>query len=165
MKQPVASASDDETAKVFLSYSRRDRERPQRVSDVLRERKFGVFHDTEDILPTEEWKVRLEQLIEEADTIVFLLSPHSAVSEVCAWEVDYAASLNKRIAPIVIDEVDAALIPAKLARLNFIFCTERDRFEDGTDSLVSALHTDVGWVREHTRLQGLASRWIAALRP
>ena len=74
---------DSEAGKVFLSYSRRDRERTQRIADVLRARHFGVFKDTDDILPTEEWKTRLEQLIAEADTIVFLLSPHSVASEVC----------------------------------------------------------------------------------
>lgn len=149
----------EEDAKVFLSYSRRDREGAQRIADVLRERSFGVFRDTDDILPTEEWRGRLEQLIAEADTIVFLLSPNSVTSEVCAWEVEYATSLNKRIAPIVIEEVNSADIPPLLARLNFIFCTERDRFEDAVDSLVSALNTDIDWIREHTRLAGLAQRW------
>jgi hypothetical protein len=74
----------EEEAKVFFSYSRKDRERAQVIAERLRARYFGVFKDTDDILPTEEWKERLEQLIEEADTIVFLLSPHSATSEVCA---------------------------------------------------------------------------------
>jgi len=155
----------DDQAKVFLSYSRRDRERAQRIADVLRDRHFGVFKDTDDILPTEEWRERLQQLIEEADTIVFLLSPHSVASEICAWEIELAASLNKRIAPIVIDEVDTALIPPLLARLNFIFCTERDRFVDAVDSLVMALNTDIEWIREHTRLAGLSQRWDRASRP
>lgn len=148
-----------DNARVFLSYSRKDRERAQSIADVLRERHFGVYKDTDDILPTEEWKGRLEQLIAEADTIVFLLSPNSVASEVCAWEVEYATELNKRIAPIVIDDVDSGDIPPLLARLNFIFATERDRFEDAVDSLVSALNSDIDWIREHTRLAGLAKRW------
>ena len=152
-------------ANVFLSYSRKDRERAQRIADVLRERHFGVFKDTDDILPTEEWKERLEQLIAEADTVVFLLSPQSADSEVCAWEVEHAAALNKRIAPIVIEETDGKDIPPLLARLNFIFCTERDRFEDAVDSLVSALNVDIEWIREHTRLASLAERWRNAGKP
>ena len=162
---PGSEILPDDQARVFLSYSRKDRERAQRIADVLRERHFGVFRDTDDILPTEEWRERLKQLIEEADTIVFLLSPHSVASEVCAWEIELAASLNKRIAPIVIDEVDTALIPPLLARLNFIFCTERDRFVDAVDSLVMALNTDIEWIREHTRLAGLAQRWERASRP
>lgn len=156
---------DDATAKVFLSYSRKDRERAQSIADVLRERHFGVFKDTDDILPTEEWKGRLEQLITEADTVVFLLSPHSLASEVCRWEVEHAKRLHKRIAPIVISEVDTAEIPPDLARLNFIFCTERDRFQDAVDNLVSALGTDIEWIREHTRLAELAMRWERAGSP
>ncbi len=70
-----------DNARVFLSYSRKDRERAQSIADVLRERHFGVYKDTDDILPTEEWKGRLEQLIAEADTIVFLMSPHSVASK------------------------------------------------------------------------------------
>lgn len=154
-----------DAARVFLSYSRRDRENAQRIADVLRQREFGVFRDTDDILPTEEWRGRLEELIREADTIVFLLSPHSVESEVCAWEVEFATSLNKRIAPIVIEDVQSDRIPPLLARLNFIFCTSRDPFENAVATLVAALNTDIEWIREHTRLGGLAQRWDGAGRP
>ncbi|MGB0508008.1 MAG: TIR domain-containing protein [Pikeienuella sp.] len=162
---PDRETLSDNEAKVFLSYSRKDRERAQAIADVLRQRKFGVFKDTDDILPTEEWRTRLEELIQEADTIVFLLSPHSAASEVCAWEVEYANSLNKRIAPIVIDDVEGDAIPPLLARLNFIFCTPRDPFENAVATLISALNTDIDWIREHTRINGLSRRWSDAGRP
>lgn len=167
---PPADAGDDDArgadgAKVFLSYSRKDREKAQRISDALRAREYGVFRDTDDILPTEAWRERLQQLIEEADTIVFLMSRHSLTSEVCAWEVELADSLGKRIAPIVIEDVDSEAIPPILARLNYIFATERDPFENAVSSLVSALETDVGWVREHTRLGAIARRWDGAGRP
>lgn len=152
-------------AGIFISYSRKDREKASQISDVLRERAFAVFRDTEDILPTEEWRGRLEQLIRDADTIVFLLSPHSASSEICAWEVDLAASLNKRIAPVVIEDVEGSAVPPLLSRLNFILCTERDPFEPAIERLVSALLTDIDWIREHTRLAGLAQRWDRAGRP
>jgi hypothetical protein len=73
--------------------------------------------------------------------------------------------LNKRIAPIVIEDVDTADIPPLLARLNFIFCTPRDPFDNAVATLVSALSTDIEWIREHTRLAGLAGRWQAASHP
>lgn len=155
----------DDVARVFLSYSRRDRESAQRIADVLRQRDFGVFRDTDDILPTEEWRGRLEELIAEADTVVFLLSPHSVASEVCAWEVEYATALNKRIAPIVIEEAPTERIPPLLARLNFIFCTSSDPFENAISTLVAALNTDIDWIREHTRIGGLAKRWEREGRP
>lgn len=164
-KLPVDDPDPEDEPKVFLSYARADREHAKRVAKHLRDRSFGVFRDTDDILPTEEWRDRLKQLIEAADTIVFLLSPHSAKSDVCVWEVEYATGLNKRIAPIVIKDVDAMLIPAALARLNFIFATDRGLFGKALEKLVSALNTDIGWIREHTRLAGLAARWHKAGTP
>lgn len=146
--------------KVFISYSRKDRSDVARLSKALEaEDDIEVFRDTEDILPTEEWRQRLEQLIGEADTIVFVLSPHSAASEVCAWEVEHAESLNKRIAPIVIADVPPADIPGALTKYNYIFFTAKDDFNQALDNLVRALNTDIDWIREHTRLGELARRW------
>lgn len=156
---PPELAEGEDQPKVFVSYSRKDREKAHRISKVLADRNLGVFRDTEDILPTEEWRDRLEQLIREADTIIFLLSPASSASEVCAWEIELAHELGKRIAPIVIEDVPGDDIPPILARLNFIFCTDRDPFEDAVDSVISAVNTDIDWIREHTRLAGLARRW------
>lgn len=154
-----ATLSDGNT-KVFISYSRKDRQRVAKLSDALNaQQDITVFRDTEDILPTEEWKKRLEQLISEADTIVFALSPHSAVSEVCAWEVEYAESLNKRIAPVVLRDVQAGKIPKALTKLNYIFFTPRDDFDKAFENLVKALNTNIEWIREHTRLGELAGRW------
>jgi tetratricopeptide (TPR) repeat protein len=156
----------DQTTKVFISYSRKDRAFVGRLVDALEAANdIEVFRDTDDILPTEEWKDRLEQLIGEADTVVFALSPHSAKSEICSWEVEHALSLNKRIAPIVIKDVDGADIPGPLSKLNYIFFTNRKEFDASISNLITALNTDIDWIREHTRLGELARRWDGQGRP
>ncbi|MCC0011973.1 MAG: toll/interleukin-1 receptor domain-containing protein [Rhodobiaceae bacterium] len=152
--------ADTPAMKVFISYSRKDRDFVARVVDALEAADgIEVFRDTDDILPTEEWQERLDQLIREADTIVFALSPHSAKSEVCAWEVELAESLHKRFAPIVIRDVEGQDIPPALARLNYIFFTNKREFDASIGNLIAALNTDIGWIREHTRLGNLARRW------
>ena len=161
---PKDETAPAEKTKVFVSYSRRDREFVARLVDALTaENNLHVFRDTDDILPTEEWRQRLENLIGEADTIVFCLSPHSAKSEVCAWEVEYAESLNKRIAPIVIQDVDGE-VPGRLAKLNYLFFTQRDDFDHSFAKLIAALDADIGWIREHTRIGELARRWLKSGR-
>jgi len=143
-------------ASVFISYSRADRQHAERIVDELRRRGHEVSRDLDDILPTEEWRSRLKDLITEADVIVFLLSPKSATSEVCRWEVDIAQGLNKKIAPIIIEDTKGAQIPQMLSRLNYIFATDRDRFDKAIDSLCDAISTDIDWIREHTRITRLA---------
>ena len=164
MAQDISASGNDnatsETTKVFLSYSRKDREFVGRLAEALESQQgIQVFQDTEDILPTEEWRQRLEGLIGEADTIVFCLSPDSAASDVCAWEVEVAERLNKRIAPIVIRDVDGQ-VPGGLSKLNYIFFTERDDFQKALSNLVTAVNTDINWIREHTRIGELTRRWV-----
>lgn len=129
------------------------------VVAALRERGVTVLMDTDDILPTEEWHTRLKQLMQEADTIVVALSPNSIASEVCSWELEYSASLHKRMAPFVLEPVDARSVPSLLSRLNFIFGTPDVPLVHAVEQLLVALRSDIQWIREHTRLHTLATRW------
>lgn len=152
------------SAKIFLSYSRRDRARVADLGAKLEAQDdLTVFRDTEDILPTEEWKPRLEALIRKSDTVLFALSPASVASEICAWEIDLALALNKRIIPVVVDDVDGN-VPEAISKLNYIFLTPRDDFEAGISKIRDAIYLDIDWIREHTRVAELANRWAQAQR-
>jgi WD40 repeat protein len=158
-KQAQASGLD-----VFVSYSRRDLDFVDRLQPALAARGVRAAVDRTDIEKGEAWWTRIEQLIREADAIVFVLSPDSAASETCQREVDFAESLNKRFTPVVVRDLGTASAPPALARLNYIFLTgpaERDpqAFDAAVDDLVRVLRVDLGWVREHTRLGSLAARW------
>ena len=152
------SATRSDQTKLFLSYSRKDIKTAERLHIALEEHGFDVLLDRTDIAPGEDWKARLGRLIHEADAVVFTLSPHSTASTVCAWEVQEATRLGKRILPALIVKVLDADVPSELARLNFISFLKRD-FDLGIADLVSALNTNLEWVREHTRLSELAQVW------
>src|SRR4051812_43684202 len=49
-----------ETALIFISYSRSDRAHAERIGEELRRRGHEVSRDLDDILPTEEWRTRIE---------------------------------------------------------------------------------------------------------
>ena len=104
-------------------------------------------------------------MIARADTVVFVLSPDAVASEVALEEFAYAASLNKRFAPIVCRRVDDGAVPPELARLNFVFFDDAARFEASADLLAEALATDIGWIRQHTEFGEAARRWDSANRP
>ena len=109
-------------------------------------------------------------LIRDADTVVFVLSPSSARSEICAWEVGEAVRLGKRILPVLCRPLEGASPPPQLADLNYIFFYEEPRspgsgFGSGLVGLVSALNTDLDWLREHTRYLQRATEWDAGGGP
>jgi WD40 repeat protein len=157
--------------KVFISYSRQDgTEFADQLEDALLACNFEPMLDRHAITGGEEWQNRLRTLILSADTILFVLTPGSVASEMCAWEVGEAERLSKRILPVVSKPLGNRHPPAALARLNYIYFYEvpsvpRSGFGSGLAQLVAALNTNVAWLREHTRLQTSASEWVARQRP
>lgn len=118
-----------------------------------------------DIVKGEPWQERLRSLIESADAMVFLISPDSVASTVCEWEVNEAELHEKRLFPVVARATPTAAIPQRLQRLNFTFLDRDAEWDKEGPSLLAALHEDVDWVREHTRLGELALRWERADHP
>jgi tetratricopeptide (TPR) repeat protein len=153
------TSDDAPKAKIFISYSRRDRAFADRIEVVLKQRGFEPLIDRAEIYAFEDWWARLQNLIVKADTVVFVLSPDSATSEVCAREVEFAASLHKRFAPIVCRRVEDRLVPALLAKLNFIFFDDEALFDSASDRLAEALATDIDWIRKHTEFGEASQRW------
>ena len=138
----VPARPAEPTAKIFVSYSRRDVVFADRLDAALKARGFDTLIDRSDIYALEDWWKRIEALIVEADAIVFVLSPDAVASNVCQAEVRFAASLNKRLAPIVYRRVEDKAVPAELARLNFIFFDEPTIF----DTSIAALATALGYL-------------------
>lgn len=152
-------------AKIFISYSRKDIAFADRLEAALKLRAFEVLIDRTEIYAFEDWWQRIQALITEADTIVFVLTPEAVTSDICRKEVEFAALLNKRFAPVVCKRVDDNAVPPPLRRFNYIFCDDDARFEARIDLLAEALQTDIEWVRKHTEFVALARRWELAGSP
>src|SRR5215469_10927967 len=166
--RPVSS--DKEKLRVFISYSRDDLKFADQLDAALNACGFECLIDRHGISGGEDWKRRLGNLIREADTVVFMLSPSSARSEVCAWEVEEAARLNKRIFPVNCRPLEGASPPQRLRDLNYVFFYEDPKVSDsgfgsGLAKLVAALNTDFDWLREHTRYLQRATEWDGGGRP
>lgn len=165
MQDTVGAQGIDTKTRVFISYSRKDMAFADRLEAALKVRGIEVFIDREEIYAFEDWWKRLQALIGRADTVIFVLSPDAVQSDVALKEVAYAASLNKRFAPIVCRRVDDIAVPEALRRLNFIFFDDPERFDASIARLVDALRTDIGWIRQHTEYGEAERRWALADRP
>src|SRR5262249_34720684 len=148
---PIGERNVETKTRVFISYSRKDMAFADKLEAALRARGFEVLIDREEIYAFEDWWTRIEALIGGADAVVFVISPEAVKSDVAPKEVAYAASLNKRFAPIVYRQVENSAVPEALRRLNFIFFDDPSQFEASADKLAEALQTDIVWLLDHTK--------------
>jgi formylglycine-generating enzyme required for sulfatase activity len=165
VQDTVGERSVETKTRAFISYSRKDMAFADKLEAALKARGFEVLIDREEIYAFEDWWKRIEALIGVADTVVFVLSPDAVKSEVALREVTYAASLNKRFAPIVCERIEDSAVPEALRRLNFIFFDDPERFDPNADRLADALQTDIVWIRDHTKFGEVARVWAEANRP
>jgi WD40 repeat protein len=146
-------------ASVFVSYSRKDITFAKRLTAELQKCELDFWIDWEGIPPTVDWWKEIEKGIEEADIFLFLISPDSSTSKVCGQEIDTAVKNAKRIIPIVVRDIKGDEAPKSLSHLNWIFCRESDDFDAAFQKLLTSIHTDYEWVKEHRWLQVRALDW------
>ena len=148
-------------AEVFISYSRRDGAFVQELHSFLSDAGRDVWVDWEDIPAASTWQQDIDNSIDGADSLVFVISSSSLESDYCAAELKHAEERGKRIVPIAIDGADPAQAPLALRELNWIWCRDGDDRDAAFGALGGALDTDLDWARAHTRLLVRAVEWDA----
>lgn len=151
--------------RIFLSYSRRDAPEVADIRSFLDQNGFETLIDIDDILPEEDWKRRLERLIDTSDVVVFFLSPDSLASEHCGWEVEHAARRGKRLLPVVLRDAAQEFVPSRLQQLNYLFLRGEIERRSNITRLAETLRINVAWLRYQTDLQDRALRWEERGRP
>lgn len=155
--------------KVFISYSREDLPFAEQLFLSLKERGFEPLLDRHHIDAGEKWKERLHDLIFQSDSLVFVLSKHSARSPICGWEVETAESLGKRMFPVVPSPVGDVNPPLQISELQYIFfysdpAIPGSSIDDGMTKLDRALRMNLAWFREATRMSERTALWIRSRR-
>jgi TIR domain/WD domain, G-beta repeat len=120
---------------------------------------FAPFLDRYDIVAGENWEKRLGGLIEQSDTVVFVISPEAVKSDHCVWEVNRTIELSKRLLPVIFKPVPTKEIPEQLSSLQFVSFDSARGVTRPLAELADALRQDLAWIREHTRLGALSQRW------
>ncbi len=144
---------------VFISYSRKDIAFARLLHSALKENQFETWIDWQDIPPSTDWLAEVYEAIEGADSFLSIISQTSIESEICTLEIDHAIKNNKRLIPIIIDEIDVQAVHPALAAINWIFFQGEEEFQPTFQSLMEAIHMDQDAVKEHTRLQVRALEW------
>jgi WD40 repeat protein len=147
---------------VFLSYADEDRATMEKIRHSLRRESITVWTNRTDIQTGEAFDEAIKRGIEQADNLVFLLSPDSLNSRYCQLEFDLAISLHKRIIPLLVRETDSMQVSSMLRELQYIDLTDNVKEDDYTldeSQLLKILHEDAAYYNEHKILLTKALKW------
>lgn len=92
--------------RLFISHLTADKERATHVKDILMPYGIHCFVAHEDITPSKEWQVAIENALSSMDALCAILSPDFPKSKWCDQEVGYALGRHKLVIPI-----DCGIVP------------------------------------------------------
>lgn len=144
---------------VFISYSRRDKVFTQKLFEALKAANRIVWADWDSIPAASDWDAEIKEGIEQAESVLFLLSPEWIKSNECRKELVHAVTMGKRLIPILYQMVDPNDVPPELAKINWVYMRDTDDFDKAFVTLCTAMDTDLEWVKTHTRIQVRAVEW------
>lgn len=146
---------------IFISYSRKDDKKAEKIIDALKEYNVTTWVDKESVPKGEIIKPTLFQGIEKSTVFLFLISPDSVESEWCNQEIEHAVNIGKKVLPVYIRETQKERIPRVINERNFIFCREdQDDFTRAIQQIYIAIRTDYDWANYHTNLQNKVLTWF-----
>lgn len=148
--------------KVFISYSRHDAPFVEQLGAALQARGIDAWIDRREITATADWLQRIIQGIVQSTFFIFVVSPQSVASEVCAVELRHAVELNKPLVPVILAE---AAVPDPLQKVQWSDFRDPAAFGASFNSLEAALRRDPEWLAVHARLAVAAAEWQARKRP
>jgi len=110
--------------KIFLSYATEDWTYAQKLASELVKEGYQVWDAGSELLPGDNWSLRIGEALERSNAMVVLLSPEALKSESVRREVEYALGSENyagRLVPIVLRP--SKEIPWILRKLNFVSAT------------------------------------------
>lgn len=126
------------TAHIFISYSLRDQEFVERLSNALKAEGHEVWLDRAQLTSKKEWEKIHLAAIDAAKVVMFVISPASVASEWCKRELAYAVKQQKRVIPLFYERVNA--LPVEISGLHWVDF-ERVDFHNAFQTLLRGLET------------------------
>jgi hypothetical protein len=122
---------------IFISYSRTNRNFALELAKELKASGFRVWFDQLDIPTGSRWDDEIEKALTQCEVFLVILTKQSIESHNVKDEIGYAIDSNKRILPILLEEVN---VPFRLRRFQYVDFTTKSNNE-GIDLAKQLLRT------------------------
>jgi WD40 repeat protein len=149
-------------SQVFLAHAETDHDFRDQLRRELNRNNITVWSNKTDIQTGADFQQAIQAGIEEADNVVYLLSPDALESNVCQQEIAFAQKLNKRIIPLLVKPTDLAQIPSNqrtLQFINFADNTTVEQHDNDIAKLLRVLRTEAEYHHEHKLMLTKSLKW------
>lgn len=146
----------------FLCHAEEDQATAEQLRRSLLRRGITVWNYRTDIQTSQDYNAAITRGIEEADNILFILSPQSAQSPYCQRELQQALDLHKRIIPVLAAPTEPEQVPESLKSLQYVDLTDNTQETDylaDESQLLKLLDTDAAYHTEHKTWLVQALKW------
>ncbi|MBD1913776.1 MULTISPECIES: TIR domain-containing protein [unclassified Leptolyngbya] len=172
----------------FISYGRIDsKEFVIRLHERLQQEGVTAWFDQTDIPLGVNFQTQIDTGIEQADSFLFIISPHAVNSPYCLKEIQMAVLQNKRIIPLLhVEEISrdtwqeryptgtgeewdayrakglhsSSNMHPEISKINWVYFREGvDDFERSLRGLLDLFHRHQDYVHQHTVLLTKALEW------
>lgn len=173
---------------VFISYSVKNKAEQIKIYNSLNRNDISSWRHDKDIEKGEVYAEAINKGIEQADNFLFFITEESITSDYCDKELKYALKYNKRIIPLLIENVALDKISHEVRKLQFIDFSramyesehkyetgsldikqkveedverrrEKPLYERKIDELLQAINTDKEYYHLHKTLLSKALKW------
>ncbi|MCA1995287.1 MAG: toll/interleukin-1 receptor domain-containing protein, partial [Coleofasciculus sp. S288] len=148
---------------VFISHSEKDNVMVEKIGKSLMREGLTIWTNRTDIKTGTEFQDEINQGIEQADNVVYLISADSIQSKYCQDELAHAFAHNKRIISLLIESIDIEQLLPQIRALQFIDftgCEDAEKYRIATDKLLKALNQDTYYYEQHKFLLVKALKWL-----
>ena len=117
----MAESNQGSQGSAFISYSRKDKAFVQKLNDSLDASGIHAWVDWEGIELASDWMQTITTAIQGTDAFIFVISPDSIKSTVCAEELELALKFNKKLIPVLYREpTKSQKMHEKLSATNWV---------------------------------------------
>lgn len=103
--------------KIFLSYSRKDKEFARKIANDLDKAGHDIWWDIRDIEGGDRWAKEIQDGIKESEILAIILSPNAIASEWVEKEFIFASKRGMKIVPLLYEHCE---LPIWLLNLQYI---------------------------------------------
>ncbi|MBX2843758.1 MAG: TIR domain-containing protein [Flammeovirgaceae bacterium] len=145
----------------FIAYSAENKEIKDQISQALARYGITTWLHNKDIKSGQNYDKAILEGIIQADNFLFFITKESIISEYCIKELAYAQKFNKRIIPLLIEEIEEEEVPKRIRQLQYINFnqTNKEEFQVGIQSLIIELNKEKGYFQKHKRYLSQAIKW------